>query len=147
MPPTKRTPRVQPAPGTTSQGAPITLDPTAHPAGPPEGTDHGHAGVGGEVPEAAVTPQAPPADPEGTSQPLRAIYTPTSPSGRLVAYLAAHHPGELGRTTPEGPEHPADTAVRLLTALGATRQAPRCPEAYCNLPANHDTPHGWVNAQ
>lgn len=135
--------------GQTTPGQPSTprtlVDQGANPAGPPEGTDHGHAGADPE----ATTP-ASQVDPTGVSQADLAESAqhlgPGSPTGRLIRYLTEHHPQEVGRVTPEGPEHPADTAVRLLSRLGArgTTQA-RCQEAYCNLPAAHEGAHGWIN--
>lgn len=139
---------------TPGQGAtPRTLvDEGANPAGPPEGTDHGHAGDGPEVAEAAVSATAPLDRRDALAQPTaqQPDWVPQervgSPTGRLILYLAEHYPAEVSRPTPEGPEHPADTAVRLLARLGARGTAQvRCSEAYCNLPTGHTAAHGWVH--
>lgn len=163
MPPTKRQSPAPAAPpvdnstatpdpavvlGATTPGTeptPRTLvDEVANPAGLPEGTDHGHAGDGPEPTPAATQVEPTPTDAAQVLQPTPE--PPGSPTARLIQYLRAHHPGEVGRVTPTGPEHPADTAVRLLTALGARGLAPRCPEAYCNYPVGHTGQHGMIHA-
>lgn len=144
-PPRKHLP-TPPAPGTTSPAPPTVVDQQANPAGPPEGTDHGHAGAGGE---GAPTPVL--VDPTPTlaaQQPEVAWEGPGSPTGRLIAFLRTHYPEETGKVVVVGgtQEHPADTAVRLLTRLAARGTAvPRCTEAYCNRPSGHTDEHGWVH--
>lgn len=158
MPPRQRPERPQPdnstatpaqvlGASTPGQGAtPRTLaDEQANPAGPPEGTDHGHAGDGPEPTPAATQVDPTPTDTAQVLEPERESEG-GSPGARLVQYLRAHHPEELGRVTPQGPEHPADTAVRLLTRLGARGTAQvRCVEPYCNLPEGHTAEHGWIH--
>jgi hypothetical protein len=67
---------------------------------------------------------------------------------RLKAYLAEHWGEDRDPGRPLG-EHPADTAIRLLSGLGATSPAApqRCDEPYCNQPSGHTADHGWVHYQ
>ena len=151
MPPTPRK-QTAPAPATTPAVPATPLEDT-NPPGGPEGTDHGHAGAT----EAHDTPTGPP----GATQPSAADLhvdnsTEDAPAStgtvydglaRLEAYLRTQHPGEY-QDTPDGPEHPADVAIRLLTRLGARGdQGARCQAPYCNLPALHGGEHGWVHVE
>lgn len=111
-------------------------------AGPPEGHDT-PVGTDTTTPTAAevVDPNLENStegdDPEGTQAGI------SDPLEALEVYLATHHRGErhVG-------EHPATTAVRLLTRLGAKGATQvRCQAPYCNLPAGHDGQHGWVHVE
>lgn len=128
--------------------------PADNPAGPPEGTDHGHAGAGTLTDPAAYAAEAPQAGDLGATTPTTEDEPPTPLAGDLTApgdpveslatYLALHHPGAA--VTPD--EHPAHTALRLLTRLGARGdQGARCTAPYCNLPALHAGEHGWVHVE
>lgn len=64
---------------------------------------------------------------------------------RLHSFLMTAFPGAMGRTNVQTPETPVDVAIRLLTGLSATGTHRRCTAEYCNLPAEHDGDHGFIN--
>ncbi len=66
---------------------------------------------------------------------------------RLNGFLMQAFPAEMNRTNRPISETPVDAAIRLLVGLGATGTGPRCAVEYCNLAANHDSPHGFVQYQ
>jgi uncharacterized membrane-anchored protein YhcB (DUF1043 family) len=54
----------------------------------------------------------------------------------------------MTRSNKQVEEHPADTAIRLLTGLTAKAHPSsvlRCDQMYCNKPKNHLDEHGWIN--
>jgi hypothetical protein len=141
----------------TSPAVPTpTPDPleATNPAGPPEAVEQPSA-----APEGHDTPLAPPGATQPTAAdlhvdnstedgPTAAVHqgatgsAPVDAHNRLVDYLATHYPGEH-----QPGDHPEDTAIRLLTRLGASAPTVRCPEAYCNLPTGHQGTHGWVHVE
>jgi hypothetical protein len=66
---------------------------------------------------------------------------------KLRNFLMQAYPREMNKTTASGPESPVDVAIRLLKGLGVVTGGAKCAEEYCNLPVNHDGPHGFVNYQ
>lgn len=148
-------------PKTPSRPQPAAEAPleATNPAGPPDGTDHGHTGTldtstTPTAPPGAVQPSAadlgstaptqgdteeqahgtPAGTPEGTGDPVQA----------LALYLRTHYPQEWQ----EGDEHPATLAQRLLQRLAAKgTSTSRCDAPYCNLPLMHHGEHGWVHVE
>lgn len=143
MPPQTRK-QTEPTPAPTT-----TVDTTTNPAGAPEGTDHGHQGDG-STPSAPATPEQPQAGDLGATTPTQGDEPPAGdltglgdPLATLGAYLTTHYPQDA-----DTEEHPALVAVRVLTRLGAhTTQGARCTAPYCNLPALHQSEHGWVHVE
>lgn len=66
---------------------------------------------------------------------------------KLRTFLMTAYPREMNRTNVNGSESPVDVAIRLLKGLGVVTAGAKCSEEYCNLPQNHDGPHGFVNYQ
>lgn len=147
------TPRPQTAPAPAATPAvPATPLEDTNPPGTPEGTDPQSTGDLAEHPTTplgtpgAVQPQGSDLHPDNSTEehPDGVPYgIATHPVDLLAVYLATHHPADV---QPE--EHPATTAVRLLTRLGAAGDVgARCQSAYCNLPAGHHGVHGWVHVE
>jgi hypothetical protein len=146
MPPTK--PK-SPKPTDTHQEEPLT---ETNPAGPAEGVEQhsgppeGHStpiGTDTTAPTAAevVSPTEQAPDPEAGTPGTPA--DDLDPVVYLEEYLLTHHPDER-----RAGEHPATTAIRLLTRLGAHgAHVTRCSAPYCNLPAHHGGEHGWVHVE
>lgn len=80
------------------------------------------------------------------SDPGEALRNPYAAEvNRLNNFLMTAYPKEMTRSNVVVPETPVDVAIRLLQGLGVTTGNARCPEQYCNLQANHDGEHGFVN--
>lgn len=80
------------------------------------------------------------------SDPGEALRNPYAAEvNRLQTFLMTAYPQEMARTNVVKAESPVDVAIRLLRGLGASAPVARCSDQYCNLPANHDGSHGFVN--
>jgi len=64
---------------------------------------------------------------------------------RLNTFLMTAYPREMNRSNVVAPESPVDVAIRLLQGLSTSNPGGKCPAEYCNLQANHDGDHGFVN--
>ena len=64
---------------------------------------------------------------------------------RLHNFLMINYPTEFGRSHANRPESAVEIAMRLLSGVQNTRVAV-CQAPYCNLPLNHQSDHGWVQA-
>lgn len=64
---------------------------------------------------------------------------------RLHNFLMLNYPAEFGRQNRQVPESAVEIAMRLLSGVTNTR-TPVCQAPYCNLPLNHQSDHGWVQA-
>ena len=79
------------------------------------------------------------------SDPGEALRNPYAAElNKLQTFLMTAYPKEMARTNVVAPQSPVDVAIRLLQGLGATTATARCQDEYCNLPANHDGDHGFV---
>lgn len=82
------------------------------------------------------------------SDPGEALRNPHAAEiNKLNSFLMQAYPREMHRSNIVGSETPVDVAIRLLKGLGATVGGARCSDEYCNLPANHDGNHGFINYQ
>lgn len=80
------------------------------------------------------------------SDPGEALRNPYAAQvNRLHNFLMTAYPREMSRSNVVTPETAVDVAIRLLQGLGVTTGNARCPAQYCNLQANHDGEHGFVN--
>ncbi len=80
------------------------------------------------------------------SDPGEALRNPYAAEiNKLNNFLMLAYPREMSRSNVVSPETPVDVAIRLLQGLGVTTGSARCREQYCNLQANHDGEHGFVN--
>lgn len=157
MPPRTRT-ETAPAPA-TSPAVPETPLEDTNPPGAPEGVEQpsaapeGHAThtgpadavqpTEGDFGSTTVTTEDEPPTPTGPARQGPTGSDPLDAHNRLVEYLVAHHPADLVQG-----EHVEDTAVRLLTRLGASSSTgARCQAPYCNYPALHAGEHGWVHVE
>lgn len=147
MPTPKPTPA--PIPDTALEATPTVPQPDGTPAaqvGAPEGVEPGSSGALAETtatPSPATPPTLPLAADLHVDNSTETLVTPSDPVAALADHLARSHPGQAL----EG-EHPATTAVRILTAFGTHGTAMgRCGEAYCNRPALHTGEHGWVHVE
>ena len=81
-----------------------------------------------------------------SSDPGEALRNPyVAELNKLQTFLMTAFPREMARTNVVRQETPVDVAIRLLQGFGASAAVARCPDEYCNLPANHDGQHGVVN--
>jgi hypothetical protein len=88
------------------------------------------------------------ANPILSSDPGEALRNPlVGEMNKLRSFLMQAFPREMHRTNITNAETPVDVAIRLLKGLGVVTAGERCSEEYCNLPANHDGSHGFVNYQ
>jgi hypothetical protein len=83
-----------------------------------------------------------------SSDPGEALRNPlVGEMNKLRTFLMMAYPREMHRSNLTKAETPVDVAIRLLKGLSSTAPGPRCTDEYCNLPLNHDGPHGFVNFQ
>ena len=151
-------PLPKPIPDTAPE-VPTPVDPGAIPVpqpdgtavspqvGHPEGVEPGSAGALAETPGAHTPPSTPTLPLAADLHVDNSTEDVPSPQGdevaTLAAYLALHHPQDVSPT-----EHPATTAVRLLTRYAVQGTATtRCAEPYCNRPTGHTGEHGWVHVE
>lgn len=114
----------------------MSIQSTAVPTQATSGAVHDTTAEGSPL----ATPSAP------ISDPGEALRNPHAGEvNRLNSFLMRSFPEAMGRTNRQAPESPVDVAIRLLSGLSATGVHPRCPAEYCNLPAQHDGEHGYVN--
>lgn len=64
---------------------------------------------------------------------------------KLNTFLMTAFPREMSRSNVTAPQSPVDVAIRLLTGMGSVSAGAKCSVEYCNLQANHDGDHGYVN--
>jgi hypothetical protein len=86
--------------------------------------------------------------PPGADKHVKLNGSPIHQIKRLKDYLEIAFPDEMTRSNKQVEEHPADTAIRLLTGLTAKAHPSsvlRCDQMYCNKPKNHLDEHGWIN--
>jgi hypothetical protein len=83
-----------------------------------------------------------------SSDPGEALRNPAvGELNRLRSFLMQAYPREMHHANLTRAESPVDVAIRLLKGLSAISTGPKCSDEYCNLPANHDGQHGFVNFQ
>jgi len=86
--------------------------------------------------------------PPGADKHVALNGSPMQQVKRLKDYLEINFPDEMTRSNSQVKEHPADTAIRLLTKFTATvhpSQQQRCDQQFCNKALNHLDEHGWIN--
>lgn len=110
---------------------------------PTQATSGQSADTTEENPSLAMPHGAPIADP------AEAMHNPYAADvNRLNNFLMTRFPRQMSKTSRPVQESPVDAAIRLLSGLATSGTGvQRCPEEYCNLPANHDADHGYVNYQ
>ena len=83
-----------------------------------------------------------------SSDPGEALRNPlVGEMNKLRSFLMQAFPREMHRSNLTKTETPVDVAIRILRGMSAVAAGPKCTEEYCNLPLNHDGPHGFVNYQ